>query len=317
LLAVLLLVAIMGVIAALAFEKLRLSTALARNGAALDQARAYAVGIETLLTLRVDDLIAESPRMTTLEGGWNGALRRIDLPGEGIAEGAIRDGGNCFNLNSLADDSDPAVLTARPVGIAQFAGLMRVLGVADGDARRIADAAADWVDTDTAPLPGGAEDSSYAGLDPSYRPGNTLFAEVSELRAVAGITPGLYRRLRPYLCALPTAELSPLNVNTLLPGQEPLLAMLSPATIAPNAARAAIAQRPRGGWTRQSDFWATPALRRVAPPLDAQNQLQLSTRWFALDLRIDHGGAELEETALVDARLAPSHVAARRWGSDD
>ena len=114
LLAVLLLVASMGAIAALAFEKLRLSTALARNGAALDQARAYAVGIETLLTLRVDDLVAESPRMTTLEGGWNGALRRIDLPGEGYAEGAIRDGGNCFNLNSLADDSDPAVLTARP-----------------------------------------------------------------------------------------------------------------------------------------------------------------------------------------------------------
>jgi general secretion pathway protein K len=194
---------------------------------------------------------------------------------------------------------------------------MRVLGVSDGEARRIAEAAADWIDTDTMPLPAGAEDSAYAALDPAYRPGNTLFAEASELRAVAGMSPGLYRRLGPWLCALPTADLSPINVNTLLPGQEPLLAMLSPATISPNAARAAIAQRPAGGWTRQSDFWATPALRGVAPPLDALGQLQLSTRWFALDLRIEHGGAELEETALVDARLAPSRVAARRWGSDD
>jgi general secretion pathway protein K len=40
LLAVLLLVAVMGAIAASALEKLRYSTALATNGAALDQARA-------------------------------------------------------------------------------------------------------------------------------------------------------------------------------------------------------------------------------------------------------------------------------------
>jgi general secretion pathway protein K len=317
LLAVLLLVAVMGAIAAVAFEKLRLSTALARNGAALDQARAYAVGLEDLLALRIDDLVAESPRLTTLEGGWNGAVRRIDLPGEGSADGTIRDAGNCFNLNSLIDDSDPDLLKPRPLGIAQFAGLMRLLAIPDGKARRIADSAGDWIDPDGVPAAAGAEDSVYAGFDPPYRPANTLFAEVSELRAVAGMTPEIYARLRPYLCALPSAELSPINVNTLLPGQEPLLAMLAPGAIALGQARAAIAQRPAKGWTRQDDFWATPAFRGIAPPLDARNQLQLSTRWFALDLRIEHGGAELEETALVDARLAPARIAVRRWGRDD
>ena len=176
LLAVLLLVAVMGAIAAAAFEKLRLSTALATNGAALDQARAYAVGVETLLALRVDDLIAESPRMTTLSGGWNRAVRRIELPGEGLAEGAIADGGNCFNLNSLAEGDDPLALAPRPAGIAQFAGLMRVLGVSDGEARRIAEAAADWVESDTVPRPAGADDSAYASADPLYRPGNIYFA---------------------------------------------------------------------------------------------------------------------------------------------
>jgi general secretion pathway protein K len=317
LLAVLLLVAVMGAIAAAAFEKLRLSTALATNGASLDQARAYAVGIETLLTLRVDDLVADSPGMTTLAGGWNRAVRRIDLPGEGEAEGAISDGGNCFNLNSLAQGADPAALTARPAGIAQFTGLMNVLGLPGAPARRIAEAAADWVDSDHDPGPLGAEDAAYAGLDPPYRPGNTLFAEVSELRAVAGITPEIYARLRSFLCALPTTDLSPINVNTLLPDQAPLLAMLAPGGIRLGAARAAIAQRPAAGWKRQADFWSSRALAGVAPPLDALNQVQLNTRWFALDLKVAYGGAELNETALIDARLAPSRVAVRRWGTDE
>jgi len=239
LLAVLLLVAVMGAIAVTVFEKLRLSTALASNTASLDQARAYAVGIETLLALRVDDLGAAEPGITTLEGDWNRVVRRIELPGAGEAEGAISDGGNCFNLNSLAEGEDPAALRPRAAGIAQFAALMNVAGVPGVEARRIAESAADWVDSDHEPGPLGAEDAAYAGLDLPYRPGNTLFAEVSELRAVAGVTPAVYARLRPFLCALPTTDLSPINVNTLMPDQAPVLAMLSPGGISLGTARAA------------------------------------------------------------------------------
>jgi general secretion pathway protein K len=316
LLAVLLLVAVMGAIAAAAFEKLRLSTALAMNGAALDQARAYAVGVETLLALRVDDLVGDSPEMTTLDGDWNGAVRRIPLPGDGLAEGAVRDGGNCFNLNSVAE-GDPPTLTARRTGIDQFTGLMLALGVPETEARPIAEAAADWVDTDSVPGPAGAEDAVYAGGERPYRPGNTLFAEVSELRAVAGMTPDIYRRLRPFLCALPTTELSPINVNTLLAEQAPLLAMLAPGGIGVELAGRAIAQRPSQGWTRLDQFWQSAALKNIPVPPKAQNQIQLATRWFALDLRIALLDAELVETALVDARFTPSRVAVRRWGRDD
>ncbi len=63
LLAVLLLVAVMGAIAATAFEKLRLSTAVALNAASLDQARAYALGVEKLLALRAEDLIRADPEV--------------------------------------------------------------------------------------------------------------------------------------------------------------------------------------------------------------------------------------------------------------
>jgi general secretion pathway protein K len=315
LLAVLVLVAFMGAISAVAFERLRLSTALAINHASIEQARAYAVGVETLLAMRADDLVAASRDVTTLVGDWNGNERRIPLPGEGLAVGTIRDAGNCFNLNSLSQGQAPARLAPRPQGIEQFANLMRVLGVSDSEARAVAAAAADWIDTDSEPAPGGAEDAAYAGLQLSYRPANTLFAEASELRAVQGVTPELYRLIRPYVCALPTNELSPINVNTLLPKDAPLLAMFTPARTGVEEARGIITRRPPGGWREMADFVQASGPNEL--PLDPSNQLQLNTRWFGLDLRIEYGGAELIETALVDARYTPSRVVVRRWGRDE
>ena len=106
LLAVLLLVAVTGAIAAAAMEGLRLSRAVAANATALDQARAFADGVEQLALLTLDDRIAESPERTTLDGGWNGAVRRVPMPGGALAEVRVRDGGNCFNLNSVVE-GDP------------------------------------------------------------------------------------------------------------------------------------------------------------------------------------------------------------------
>jgi len=317
LIAVLLLVAVMGAMAVAALEKMRMATALAVNTAAIDQARALAVGIESLLALRADDLLAQSPGRTTLAGGWNGETRRLPLPGGGIAEAVLRDGGNCFNVNSVAAGALPTALTPRGAGVAQFSALMLMLGVPEREARQIAAATGDWVDGDIILSRDGAEDLSYAGIEPAYRTGNTLMADVSELRAVAGMTPEIYARLRPWLCALPTTDLSPINVNTLGPEQAPLLAMLAPEQLGVAAARGVIAGRPAAGWGSLVEFYRTPALAAVTLPLDVQSQPQLRTKWFRLDLRIDLKGAELVETALIDARIAPARVAARRWGSED
>jgi general secretion pathway protein K len=187
------------------------------------------------------------------------------------------------------------------------------LGTADADARRIAEAAADWADSDSAPGPGGAEDEAYAAGPSPYRTGNTLFADPGELLAVAGMTSELYARLRPWLCALPVSDLSPINLNTLTPGQAPLLAMLAPGQLSVEKARQVIASRPPAGWTNQVEFWRIDAMRGLAVPLDAQLQPQLRTRWFALELRVEVGESEFDESALVDARLQPSRVVARRW----
>lgn len=317
LLAVLLLVAVIGALAATMLGKMRLQTALALNNQAAAQARAFGLGLESLVTLTIDDLTAASRERTTLQGGWNGAVRRYPLPGgRGLAEVRVSDGGNCFNINSVAQ-GDPLIgLAARPLGIRQFAGLMQLLGVQQAEAARIAAASADWVDSDADPVWGGAEDQAYAGTNQPYRTGNTLFAEVSELRAVAGMTPDIYARLRPYLCALPVAEMSPINVNTLLPNQAPLVAMLDPQRIGIDKARRIIVERPAAGWESQVAFWNQPILKDGTSP-EVALQPQVRTQWFAVDMQIAIEDAELTETALVDARVQPARIAQRRWGADD
>ncbi|HWT13602.1 MAG TPA: type II secretion system minor pseudopilin GspK, partial [Allosphingosinicella sp.] len=255
----------------------------------------------------------ESPERTTLAGGWNGAVRRVPLPGGGLAQLRVRDGGNCFNVNSVVEGDARTVLTRRGSGVLQLGGLMQVLGVPEGQARRIAEAAADWADSDSTPGPAGAEDAAYASAAEPYRTGNTLFADPGELASVAGMTPEIMARLRPWLCALPTAELSAININTLLPDQAPLLAMLAPGRLETGRARRILAARPAAGWGSPIEFWRIDALRDLNVPLDVQLQLHMRTRWFALDVEVAVMESEFSETALVDARLQPSRIVARRW----
>jgi len=313
LLTVLLLVAVISVLAAAALEKLRIATKLATNANATDQSRTYAYAAETLAMRRIDDLLERDAARTTLAGGWNGKRQALPIPG-GIASAAVSDGGNCFNLNSVVSGAQGLAKEASPFGISQFVALMTILGVQDREARQIATSLADWIDSDTVPGAGGAEDQYYAGLAEPYLPPNTLISDPSELRAVAGVTPDVYARLRPWICALPTNELSPINVNTLAPEQAPLFAMLIPAQLNVDRARQLLLERPAGGYSSVTQFWKLPALEALVPPLEAQQQTRVTTRWFDLSISVELAGAELTETALIDGSRRPSRLARRQWG---
>jgi general secretion pathway protein K len=316
LLTVLLLVAVMAALSAVALERLRLATHLATNGIALDQARAFAVGGEAVIVARIAAFAGPSVDRTTLAGNWNSRAFTIPIPG-GLAVARVRDGGNCFNLNSVAEGSAANELTTRPIGGQQFVALQEALGIDRGTGTRIAAALSDWIDADTVPNPGGAEDAEYARAARPYRTSNTLLAEASELRAVAGVTPQIYATLRPWVCALPGTQMSPINVNTLLPDQAPLLAMLLPGLIDPVRAGEVLMRRPSAGWGSTAEFWGTPTLANLPVPSEAQNQVQIKTRWFTLDLDVQLAGAQVTETALIDGGLAPPRVLLRRWGGDE
>lgn len=314
LLTVLLLVAVMAVLSASALEKLKLSTRLAANAGSLDQARAFSVAAESIATGRISDLVNVDPARTTLAGGWNGRETRLPLPG-GLATATVRDGGNCFNLNSVVDGGQEGQpLARRPLGVAQFTGLMTSIGIGAGEAARVAGALADWIDTDTVTGIDGAEDSAYADRPVPYKTANAMIADPSELRAVAGVTPELYEKLRPFVCALPVNDLSPINVNTLLPGQAPLFAMLAPDKLTLGRAAAMIAARPAEGYPSIFEFWRVPALGGLVVGPEVEQQTTVRTRWFSLALKVELGDTELTETALIDGGRTPARLVRRSWG---
>ena len=306
LLTVLLLVAVIAVMAAGILERLRLATRLGGTAVAQEQARGFAEAAEALALSKVDQLLGTNPSRVTLAGDWSDRPFGLPLPG-GTAVARVTDGGNCFNLNSLVTLAAPGVYVSDPVTRVQFARLERLLGVPAAVAEQVAGGAADWIDTDQDQQANGAEDGAYLGRDPAYRTAGTLMADPSELRAVNGVTPALFAQLRPWLCALPTSDAAPVNVNTLTPEQAPLAAMSADsATVA--GARAALLRRPAAGYADAGTFWSQAGV--------AGGAVDVTSRWFALRIDVQSGRATLTERALIDARRLPSRLVARQWGED-
>jgi len=321
LLTVLLLVAILAVIAAIALDRLVLASRMTRNIVSTDQGRAYLIAAEQIAGTRIEDLLAARADRTTLAGNWLGTPQVMAVPG-GSVTAQVRDGGNCFNLNSLVMRSAPIPgipgrpLIARRLGVDQFSGLMRLLGIDRTTADQVAWSAADWIDTDAVPGPGGAEDDFYLGFKPAYRTANDLMADPSELRMVNAVTPELYQRVRPWICALPGTVLSPININTLLPEQAVLLAMLSPDKLSIDSARQLLARRSLDGYGSLVAFWAQAPLAGLALPELVTQQVQQKSRWFEVAFSVDLGGDTVEDTVLYDAGASPARVVRRQWSGN-
>ena len=311
LLTVLMLVAVIGVIAAASLERLKLQTRLSLNMAGIDQARHFAYAGEAIATSRFRQLV-ERDRSKIVAGDWLDRPAPFPIDG-GTGSFRVSDGGNCFNLNALVVKSSEGALITRPLALRQFESLLQLIGVEAKAAASIAASAADWIDSDGAPQPGGAEDETYARSVEPYRTANTLMADVTELQYVAAMTPALFARIRPWVCVHPEAELSPLNLNTLRPDQAPLLSMLMPTTLSPSLAQRMIDARPASGYSAAESFWLQPALRGLAPNLEVIAQTQEKTRWVVLRMQIELGGAELTETALIDAGQGRPKVVRRSW----
>lgn len=309
LLTVLLLVAVVATISATALDRIGIATRLAVNVSGVSQGRSWLATAELLALTRIEDLLGNDNAQTTLAGNWMGVERSIALPTGGLARVTVRDGGNCFNLNSLAEKRPDGSSIARPLAVRQFVALMTLLGIDTGKAERIAQSTADYVDSDSIPLPDGGEDSAAAAI-----PANQMMADASELRSVRNVDGRDYQLVRRWVCALPTSDLSPLNVNTLLPEQAPLLAMLGPGVLDIGIARAQIAARPASGYGSVLEFWGTAPFAGLSLPEEATRQVQVKSRFFDLEAAVEANGLAIAETALIDATTTPARIARRQWG---
>jgi len=130
----------------------------------------------------------------------------------GVLQGAIEDMQGRFNLNNLAHvvQGQNGQMIQDPVPLQQFQRLL----VAVGLETKWAGIARDWIDADDQPgEPDGAEDSVYTSQTPPYRTGNWPMMSASELMNMPGFGADRYRKIAPYVTALPTAT-AKINICT-------------------------------------------------------------------------------------------------------
>jgi general secretion pathway protein K len=184
-----------------------------------EQARAYLLGAEDLAALALqqdydqdvraqrarDDLTefwAQQSQPLPLDDiGWLRAEPIVDLQGR-------------FNLNWL-DEKPPQGKRFTPAQ-QQFVRLLQALPgveVSEFEAVAITEAVIDWIDVDGTVLADGAEDDYYAAIAPGYRVANRPMSSVSELRAVANVTPEIYAVLQHLVTVWPQQP-EPLNIHT-------------------------------------------------------------------------------------------------------
>lgn len=310
LLTVLLLVAVMAVLVTSVLDDIRFGLRRATNAQAMAQARWHALGAETLARAQIERLATAGAGRVPAER-WNGQPM-VFPTGDGLIQAQLDDASTCFNLNSVVEGA-PGLWQRREAGARQFAVLLRELGVPPHRTAALADALVDWIDSDAVPAANGAEDDHYALREPAYRTAGALLAETSELRAVAGFDDALYESLRPYVCALPVDAQSPVNLNALDVDDAVLLVALTDAALSAPATRRLLQARPRTGWPDTAALRAEPVLAALDLPDALFAEIELQPRFFALQTRVEHGGAQFVSSALFELVAGRARLVARRW----
>ena len=188
---------------------------------AAEQALQFGLGAEALAADVLAQDAQKSPTLTTLAAPWAQPTQPLpitppdDPEGEpiGTLQGELEDMQGRFNLNSLArmtQDLKTHISAPDPQPLAQFQRLLVSVGLEP----KWAAIARDWIDSDDMPgSPDGAEDQVYTSQTPPYHTGNWPMMSPTELMNLPGFGADRYRKIAPYVTALPTAQ-TRINVCT-------------------------------------------------------------------------------------------------------
>lgn len=170
----------------------------------LDQAYELGLGAEGLAA---DVLItdAKNSKTDSLNENWHNPVQLPVDDGAGEIQGYLEDLQGRFNINNLLNSDG----TENKETLRQLQRLLELLRMDTTWAAKIAD----WVDADNVPhFPDGAEDSMYNSQTPPYLAANMPITRTSELLSIVGFGLENYRKLEPYIAALPIG--TTLNVCT-------------------------------------------------------------------------------------------------------
>jgi len=183
------------------------------NAFALDQSFEVALGGEAWASdsLRRDKI--QSPKQDDFTEEWATPIPPIPLEDVGGEfEGTLEDLQGRFNLNNLVTYEQGGNSKVDPAAVKRLERLLEILELEPKWANFIAD----WIDSDTNPqFPDGAEDTVYTSLQPAYRTANMPITRTSELLALPEFGIERYRKLEPFIAALPAG--TTINVCTASP----------------------------------------------------------------------------------------------------
>ncbi|MEH2921075.1 type II secretion system minor pseudopilin GspK [Samsonia erythrinae] len=312
LLVVLLILALMVTIAAAIAERTGNAFFRTESHLSRQQAKWYALGAETLSGQILLRDARDMPGRTFIGQAWSQAGRRFPVDGGEII-GQISDARTCFNLNAInqgVDNESTQVATPYPAQV--FRLLLKNLGEASDRAEKITAAVRDWIDADNYPSAYGAEDEVYTALPVPYRTANQRMSDISELRAVFGMDSDLYRRLLPYVCALPVDAMS-ININTMTEDDAPLLSALFLNEMTMLQAKALVQQRPDKGWASIDMLQQTGALPANSKNT-AQRVLTVKSEWFFVRLQVSVGDSDFHQRSLIHLSGQNVQIVQRQYG---
>lgn len=229
-------------------------------------------------------ILRSDARSSTLDHA--GELWATGLPPtqveQGTLSGSIRDQQGLFNLNNLVREGKSSER--------DIAALKRLLQAA-GLRVELADAIADWIDTDSDPRSGeSAEDEYYLRLAAPYRAANQPLVSIEDLLRIRGCDQGVVASLRRVATVLPLRVA--VNVNTAPP--EVLVAIVEGLTL-PEATVLA-SSRTAAPFTGRDDF----RTRLPRTELNVENEnVSVDSRFFLVQGRASVGKAEQRIQALL------------------
>jgi general secretion pathway protein K len=233
---------------------------------AAEQALHFGLGAEALAA----DALTQLPntQQVSLDQAWAQPTQPLPLTppndpeGEpiGTLQGALEDMQGRFNLNNLAGTvaaggGAPGVVPGvvpgvnpagalDPLPLAQFQRLLVSVGLEP----KWAGIARDWITaTDVPSTPDGAKDAIYTAQTPPYRTGEYPMMSASELMNMPGFGADRYRKIAPYVTALPGTGVK-INLCT-----------------APAFVLESLADNLNGEWSRSPDLLVTERKKGCFP----------------------------------------------------
>ena len=286
LIVVLLLLAIMATIAAQMSERLFIQFHRAENQINHQQAYWYSIGVEALAKAGIEEAYKDGDTIN-LSQMW--ATEETTYPLDyGEALGSVRDKQACFNLNALSNIEPQTDSSQRPFLVKVWINLLESVDVENYLAEVIADSSWEFMDEDDVVRSAtGVEDSTYQSFKPAYLAPNGWIADVSELRAINGVTAEVFKAVSPFVCAIPSANWY-LNVNTIQPEQAKILVALFSPNLSDSDAQEVLENRPFDGWDSVDDFLAESEISQVDEKIkqEAKVYLSVDSQFFELDAQV-------------------------------